>query len=121
MHKIKAAIAMAFALATNNAHAQTSTSSDGTATAAVPEEFKFCYGYGNLMGDPSKYLQDDWEKVNRFEVGQGNTYLSYIDYFFEGKNHLRMGYQMKNDTNWRDSGWTHGATGVEPKRFNLLD
>ena len=51
-----------------------------------------CYGYGNIIGQPSNYLEDDYEKVVRLKVGQGSTFVANINYFFEGKNHLRIGY-----------------------------
>ena len=28
-----------------------------------------CYGYGNLMGDPSNYLEDDYDVVTENLVG----------------------------------------------------
>ena len=36
------------------------------------------------MGVPSKYLADDLDKVSELKVGQGETYLSNINYLFEG-------------------------------------
>lgn len=51
-----------------------------------------CYGYGNLWGEPSNYLEDDLDLVKDLLVGQGDTYLAYLDYLFEGKSLLKAGY-----------------------------
>ena len=51
-----------------------------------------CYGYGNIMGEPSNYIDDDMIKVKSLKVGQGSTYVAYINYLFEGKNHMELGY-----------------------------
>lgn len=47
-----------------------------------------CYGYGNIMGEPSNFIEDDMEYVKALKVGQGSTYVGYINYLFEGKNHI---------------------------------
>ena len=47
-----------------------------------------CYGYGNIMGSPSKYLEDDLHQVKRLKVGQGEVYVSNINYLFEGTNEI---------------------------------
>ena len=80
-----------------------------------------CYGYGSVMGIPSNYLQDDMEILTDLAVGQGTTYLAYIDFLFEGKNYIKMGYRKKNDESYRESSWAHGAEGVVPNRYNLHD
>ena len=80
-----------------------------------------CYGYGSVMGRPSKYLQDDMEKVEEYAVGQGLTYVSNIDFLFEGKNYIKLGYRQNNDINFRESSWAHGSSDVNPKRYNLHD
>ena len=51
-----------------------------------------CYGYGSIMGSPDKFLNDDMKKVRELKVGQGNIYVAYINYLFEGKNFLQLGY-----------------------------
>ena len=44
------------------------------------------------MGTPSNFLEDDLELVSELKVGQGNIYVGYINYLFEGKNHIQLGY-----------------------------
>ena len=81
-----------------------------------------CYGYGNLFGEPSNYLEDDLDLAKELKIGQGDTYLASIDYLFEGKNSLMMGYQKKTDDDFRASGWAHGHKETTTmKRFNLLN
>ena len=79
-----------------------------------------CYGYGNIMGSPSIVLEDDYEKVVALQVGQGSTYVSYINYLFEGKNHIQLAYLKTDDENYREVSYMHGAkTHVNEKRFTL--
>lgn len=63
-----------------------------------------CYGYGEIMGEPSKYMADDIAKVIELNVGKRfgdeeypNVYVSNINYLFEGKNFLQIGYMKKTD------------------------
>ena len=51
-----------------------------------------CYGYGDILGSPSTYLSDDMDNVRAFEVGKGNVYVANLNYLFEGKNFLKIGY-----------------------------
>lgn len=56
-----------------------------------------CYGYGRLLGRPDKYLEDDMDTVKALKVGEGDYYVSHLDFLFEGKNFLRMGYKKQGD------------------------
>ena len=47
-----------------------------------------CYGYGEIMGEPDKYLADDLDLVTELEIGKGDTYVANVNYLFEGKNFL---------------------------------
>ena len=81
-----------------------------------------CYGYGNIIGNPGNFLEDDYEKVSELKVGQGSTFVSNINYFFEGKNHLQFGYQKSDDPEFRDHSIRHGVkTNVKSRRYNLRD
>ena len=71
-----------------------------------------CYGYGSIFGEPSSYLLDDYDIAKQNEVGQGDVYMSHVDYLFEGSNLLKTGYKKKSNDNYRESGWTHGSSGV---------
>ena len=47
-------------------------------------------------------------------------YVSYIDYLFEGKNHLSFGYQSIDDPNKILKSNSHGAkSDLQPERYNL--
>ena len=64
------------------------------------------------------------DQVRSAEVGQStqNIYVSYIDYMFEGKNFLQVGYQKTTDPDYRDVSHKHGAkSNIEPSRYNLRD
>ena len=60
-----------------------------------------CYGYGNIMGSPDKYLEDDLDKVKELKVGQGEVYVANINYLFEGTNSLSLGYRKVGDDEFR--------------------
>ena len=51
-----------------------------------------CYGYGQILGSPSKYLEDDMDNAVKFNVAQQDTYLAYLDFLFEGKNYIQAMY-----------------------------
>lgn len=55
------------------------------------EEVK-CYGYGNLMGEePSNALvKNDIERVEKFQIGSDNSYISDLEYFFFGTSFVRV-------------------------------
>ena len=91
------------------------------ATAASKGLLAPCYGYGEIMGVPSKYLADDLDKVSELKVGQGKVYVSNINYLFEGKDFLQIGYRDVDDEDFREFSWPHGGDNVSAKRFNLLD
>ena len=79
-----------------------------------------CYGYGNIMGNPSRFLEDDYDKVTELKVGQGNTYVGYLNYLFEGKNNVQLAYLKKDDEDFRDVGYLHGAkTHTSEKRYTF--
>lgn len=61
------------------------------------------------MGSPNKYLEDDLAQVKDLKVGQGDVYVGYINYIFEGTNSLSLGYQKLSDENFRDKSWSHGS------------
>ena len=55
-------------------------------------------------------------------MGQGSTYVSNINYFFEGKNHLQFGYKKSDDPEFRAHSIRHGVkTNVKSRRYNLRD
>ena len=79
-----------------------------------------CYGYGSIMGSPSKYLKDDYDNVEKLKIGQDGTYLAYIDFLFEGRNHLSFGYYNTSDRDFSETSWMHGAvTNIRTERYNL--
>ena len=81
-----------------------------------------CYGYGNIMGSPDKYLEDDLALVKELKVGQGDAYVANINYLFEGTNSLKLGYQKTTDENFRDFSTEHGSKDNQnSKRYNLRD
>ena len=81
-----------------------------------------CYGYGNIMGKPSNFLEDDLEQVKALKVGQGSTYVGYLNYLFEGKNHMQLGYKKTDDEDFRAVSQPHGAkTNVGNKRYTFLN
>ena len=79
-----------------------------------------CYGYGNIMGSPSNYLEDDYDVVVQLGVGQNGVHVSYIDYLFEGKNLIQLGYGKVSEENYKESSYQHGQkSNVQAKRYNL--
>ena len=79
-----------------------------------------CYGYGNILGSASKYLEDDLAQVKELKVGQGEVYVANINYLFEGTNHLRMGYKKVDDDSFVDGGYGHGSKNQDnSKRYNF--
>ena len=53
-------------------------------------------------------------------MGQGGIYVGYINYLFEGKNHIQLAYLKTDDEDYRDVSYMHGAkTHVNEKRFTL--
>lgn len=74
------------------------------------------------MGSPNKYLEDDLAQVKELKVGQGDVYVGFINYIFEGTNSLSLGYQKLSDENFRDKSWSHGSKDDQnAKRYNLRD
>ena len=79
-----------------------------------------CYGYGSIMGTPSKILEDDFEQVEALKVGQGNVYVSHINYLFEGKNNIQLVYKKQDDEDFRQASHLHGAKShANEKRYTL--
>ena len=70
-----------------------------------------CYGYGNIMGSPSKYLEDDLAKVKELKVGEGEVYVANINYLFEGTNQIQLGYKKVGDEKFLETSWPHGSKG----------
>ena len=68
-----------------------------------------CYGYGNVFGTPSNYIEDDMNIVKELKVGQDGTYVAYVKYLFEGQNYIQMGYRKKGDENFSEAGNPHGS------------
>ena len=82
------------------------------ATAAAKGLYAPCYGYGEIMGVSSKYLADDLDRVSELKVGQGKVYVSNINYLFEGKDFLQIGYRDIDDEEFREFSWPHGADNI---------
>ena len=59
-----------------------------------------CYGYGDIVGEPGAFLEDDYEDLRKNKIGQNGTYLAYVDYLFEGQNNLNFGYRKTGDESW---------------------
>ena len=48
--------------------------------------------------------------------------MANINFFFEGKNFVQLGYQKDDDYEFRAFSWSHGAkSSLTSKRFNLLN
>ena len=96
------------------------TTSATTSVQEVQDSF-FCYKYGRVLGQPSFYLEDDLDLVEELQVGQGNVFVANINYLFEGKNFVQLGYQKIDDEDYRAYGNAHGALEVTAQRYNFLD
>ena len=49
-------------------------------------------------------------------------YVGYINYLFEGKNAIQLGYQKIDDEDFRDVSYRHGTkTHTNEKRYTLLN
>ena len=59
------------------------------------------------------------DKVTALKVGQGQYHVAHLDFLFEGKNFLQIGYKKDGDDQAAEEGWGHGAHDVNPKRFQL--
>ena len=64
-----------------------------------------CYGYGNIFGSPSNYLEDDLDQVSEIKVGQDGVYVAFVEYLFEGSNHLSFTYRKIGDEDYRVRSW----------------
>ena len=74
------------------------------------------------MGSPDKYLEDDLAQVKELKVGQGEIYVSNINYLFEGTNSLSLGFRKVGDDEYREKTWSHGSKDDQNnKRYNLRD
>ena len=55
-------------------------------------------------------------------MGDGNTFVSHVDFLFEGKNFIQFGYQRRDDGDFRAKGWKHGTKeSLSAKRFVVRD
>lgn len=59
------------------------------------------------------------DTVLALKVGQGEYSVGYLDFLFEGKNYIKLGYKKQGADLVINEGWDHGAQDVNPKRFEL--
>lgn len=58
------------------------------------------------------------ERVVETAVGENGRYISTVDFYFEGKSHLRVYWSDREDTSFAPvSGWRHGASPDGTQRF----
>ena len=57
------------------------------------------------------------DRVEKYKVGQGESYMNRIDFYFEGRSYLNAYWQVTvNDELEEKEGWRHGASpfGTQP-------